>query len=493
MTQWHRRLIIFLAKILGVIMIVIMVSLFLYYQLIFKKDNLIRYVPTDSLLYGTFNLNNQIKDNKFIQANYPQISSSLQNIDFNLLNNLVAYNAAIALVPDKINSQNTISYLFLFNLKEDNDNLQPYLDLIAKANWSSYLLVNNPLKRKILALSNSESVINQVKAINLQQQPSLLSKLDVVANLNKFDLSYWGKIYINVKIANEFYNNQDNLPVQLLLSHWQSNKLGQLYSGLKIQDNKILMESSDFNVLQSCQTDLSSLPNDWQAFINLNKADLQYQQLFQRLQQDNSVSYQLLAKNKTYLEGLYNFDINKLISEYFKNTTSLIILPQDKFIFSSEADNSDLAQQEILQLTHIIKEYLKINQPQIKAKELPDGSIITQIIKNPADLKPEILELVDVNNVKIGEISYFRLHDIELAYYQSKNMIYLANSKEKLAQYLKTNISNNVILCKNEANFREEVEIRGNDILNFFDYKLFNHLSWQNYSKNGNKFRLILE
>ena len=227
MTIWQKRLILFFIKFFGVIIIISIIALFLYYHLYFKKDNLIKYVPKEAVFYSAFRLNEETASQPLLAKMINQLKQdyNLPDFDLNNLNHFVSYNSALAIIPKDNSADLEFDYLLVFNLKPHIIDLEPKLNLFEQTDLKYELLTNSVLEKNVLIVSNSQEMIEQVKKINRQEAPSLVGQLNVLINLKKFELDYLAKSYLNIDWFNHNLSQINDLPLKLLIVSAEANNL----------------------------------------------------------------------------------------------------------------------------------------------------------------------------------------------------------------------------------------------------------------------------
>ncbi|MCX6743421.1 MAG: hypothetical protein NT116_04260 [Candidatus Parcubacteria bacterium] len=244
MILWHKRLIIFLLKVFGVILLIIAVALFFYYQYFFKKDNLIKYVPQNAVFYSTFRLNNEVKENQFVKNFIMQTDPVLAEINLNDLNYMVAYNAALALIP-KENDNFNFDYLLIFNLNNKPINIDQEFNFISKYQLKYFLQTNQTLEKNILIISNSDEILNKVRSITAYKEESLAKNVDILLGLNKITIDHNARIYFDFSTLPARLNKINDLPLKLAINSLTSDKNNQLFLSAKLLSDQIIISSPE--------------------------------------------------------------------------------------------------------------------------------------------------------------------------------------------------------------------------------------------------------
>jgi len=460
MTIWHKRLILFLAKFAGVIIIIFVIALFLYYHFYFKKDNLLKYVPRDAAIYGVFRLNEQIKEKESVKNLLSQFKSdfSLPEFDFGLLNNFVSYNSAIALFPELKNGELAFNYLLIFNLKESSRLPDYYFESLENHNLDYKILKIKALERDILLVSNSAMVLEKALKTASLENPSLADKFETVINLEKLSLEYDGKFYVDLSIFAEFWPTIENEKARLLLFSLIQPAPEPLFLGLKLNQDNLIIESQ-FKNPPLTEPLITSLPADVLASFNLINGRQRAIELSGQLNQADFLFLKQIKENKEEFEILYGFSFEQDILPLFSEQTQIILMLENKFLIASSFGQIEEPAEKLAQIEQIIKGYLAVKYPIEQKKQLPDYTYINQIVKNPKipDFTPQ-----KFNDFSFKELSF---QDQEFAYFFAEQTLFLSNSSEKIKELIKNENSfslNYASSCFNEklANFGQELFIK---------------------------------
>jgi len=470
MSIWQKRVLIFLLKFFGVILIIAVIALFLYYNFYFKKDSLLKYAPKNSLAFASFRINNSFLQNQAVLSLTNQLQEKFKiNIDLNILNPLVGYNAAIAVIPN-----NNYDYLLILNLKTGVKDISEIENHLLKNNLYYEHLIHDRIERNILIVSNSLEVIKQVKKINVQEAPSLADRVEVVLSLQSIPINYQGKIFIDLQALKEAVNQTNNVNLKLLLANFQQK---ELYLNIKDSDNKIIVKSFKHDTNKNKQIISEKLPADYVVNLILNHTNLNYENYLEKLSKidknyTNSVNQQI-----KFYEQLYKFDLQTDILDLLKQQAQFIVMQDNKWlILANLANNNDITA-KIKQIEYIIKEHLAYNNPIEVEKQLPDKTYIRQIIKQSNKLDFEIQDIKGLN------LNYLRKNGEEYAYFIIDDVLYLANNRQILINMLNDNqtvsladISN----CYSELpNFSQNLFVNNQNLTDnwlfkpYFDHLLF--------------------
>jgi len=475
MTIWQKRLLIFLCKAFGVIILLIIIALFLYYNYFFKKENLIKYIPQDAVIYSTFKLNNDLNDNQLILDLIDQlkIDYNLPKIDYKILNQFIGYNSAFALLPNFVltdpvgeNDNISLDYLFVFDIKEHKQEaLDSYMEFLDNHTWQGQVLKINALEKNILIVSNSQQVLDKVKKIVFQQESALGDNINVVLNLNKIKLGNIGKIYINFEGLVEKLDKITDPRFKLAIASFETENISELYFGVKSENNQLLLKPIEANFDNTTtKLLLDKIPADFAINTNFINGEDKILNIMNLLQETDPLYWQKISKNFDYYQGMLNFNLEKDILSLFKQKSQIVIDKDNNYIISLEIGHEANFTEKINKLEEILVEFLAINNPQEKSKQLVDYSYITQFTKDR--------ETIVRNSEEIANISLISLESngLEFSYYINENQLILGNSRKILYNL----ISDKDLLelyyqkCYKDANFSQNIAIKGDYISNIW-------------------------
>jgi len=491
MILWHKRLIIFLAKIFGVILLIIAVALFFYYQYYFKKDNLIKYVPQNAIFYSTFRLNDEIKENQFVKNLISQIDPSLADINLNNLNNMVAYNAAAAIIPRE-NDDINFDYLLIFNLNNKPINIEQDFNFISRYQLKYLLQTNQTLEKNILIISNSNEIINKIRDITAYKEESLAKKVNIVLGLNKITIDHNARIYFDFATLPDRLNKIHDLPLKLAMFSLISDTNKQIFLGAKFLNNQILIKSPESvgEENKSSENFISQVPKDTIFSLTFNQGDQSWLNINEKIKDFDLNTFLTLEKNLAYWQNMYKFNLRSDIFPLLAEQSQLIITKDKKYILILETEVKDISK-----LEESIKLFLASNNPVEEGKSLPDYTTITKIVRKPEDYNFAIR--------KINDLDLHYLNDtFEFGYYFQDNKLVLANSITKLEDLLnKTNLLNINELSNCAMNFDnnlDKIYINNEFLSNFSPEmanlgKLFKNIEFTGNLKENGKFWLCLE
>ncbi|MBD3359118.1 MAG: hypothetical protein GF365_00195 [Candidatus Buchananbacteria bacterium] len=473
-----------MAKFLGVIMIITVIALFLYYYLYFKKDNLIKYVPKQAVFYSTFHLNEEILKQPLIAdfVNQLQNDYNLPNFDLNTLNQFVAYNSALAIVPRQESADLQFDYLLVFNLKPQVIDLDNKLKLIEQSGLNYAVFNNSVLEKNILIISNSNQLIEQVKKINRQEASSLLADLNVLLNLKKFDLDYLAKSYLNIEWFNNNLTKIPDLPVKLMIASLNADNLNDIYLGWQIIDNKLVLESQNLKNSTNQQFLLDKVPDNFLYSFSFYQANQQFTDILELLSVIDPLVGQRIENNKNYLANIYNFDWQQDVLALFADQAQIIVDQDNNWILGLNLVEINDREAKILKLEQIIKQYIAYNNPIEREKMLPDYTYITQIIKNPDNLEFQQEKIFN------SSLKTIKQANLEFAYYINDQQLFLANSSQIIKNYL---LNQNVQIINehcsvNKPDFKQNLLVKTNYLSQYWPYfKYFKYLKLNENVDNG--------
>lgn len=492
MTLWHQRLIIFLSKILAVMIGIILLILVLYYNFYFKKDNLIKYVPQRAILYQTMHLDKELLRIPLAQKLQQELALpiNLNDLDLSILNPLANYNFSWALIPDQ-QADWQYDYLLIFNLKETNGRLQPYSQIIDQIHWHQAIITNQVLDRKILAVSNSEKLIGEIQEISRQEKPALADNIDVVLNLAKFKIGYLGNLYFDFSYFTKNLNKVTDSRIKLFLSSSAGNSLKEIFAGIKLNGDRLVLETNESSQTQDKQTLLiENVPADFMVNFCFEDLSANLNKILQNLSSVNPAANMQITKNREYLEGLVNFSFNQDIAPFLSNQGQLIITKGNKYILALKVDKLDNLETRLNKIEEIARQYLATTNPKEKMKLLPDKTYITQVVKDIDDWQffEEQIGQLKLRSIKNGEQ--------EWAYVVREKVLILANSKEILKQLINNNdlvdIGDNYL--GNSTNFSQNIVVKGEYLEQFWPiFKVINTIIINDNLGSNNEIRLTLD
>lgn len=481
MTLWHQRLIIFLSKIFGAILLILLFCLFLYYDYYFKKDVFLKYTPQNTLFYASFNLNNKDLNNspifnnfiREIEQDYNFITLPLEN-----LNPYINYNAALAVIPEQDNS---LAYLIMYNLNDKK--LDNYLSRLDKNNWHYIILKNQVLERNILVISNSQNVLATVKLTALKEKPSLSQKISTVLDLKSFDHDCLGKIYINSKAVLVKLNQDSSNQLKFLSFVLKDNLNDDLYLGLKTIDQKIIIASKEINSEEENTNLGNDFASDNLAILGLDQSQQVLTQVLNNLKQYDLAQFNSFNQNLNYWQKLYNFDWQNDLLPFLNGRTTLILKPDNKVLVILKPIQAINAEQ-LDKLKQVIINYLATKNPVESEKIMPDFSKITQIIRQPNQY---IFEKISVKNVDLYDLNSAGQ---EICLAQMDNYIILANNKQILQEFVSQEDLENVLINIGSANFSQNLYL-SDQIIEQLKIPITKRFQFS--QTENNRFLLILE
>ncbi|MCX6744056.1 MAG: hypothetical protein NTX82_00845 [Candidatus Parcubacteria bacterium] len=495
MNLWHQRLIIFIAKVLAVILGWVFIGYFLYYNLYFKQDALIKYVPKDAIAYAAFRITPELEQTQLLAGMKAQFFN-----DFNLpeagweqLNQLTGNNFSLAVIPNNHAESLTFSYLLLFDFGARKNIDEQYLEFTKKKGWSYYVFTNQTKSRKIVAITSTEDLLNKVKQVAAQNEPSLAQDVGVVLNLKKFvPKEFWARVYCDLDYLASQTPKISDWQIKLALAAIKSNNSGPLFLGMKNLDNKIVAQNNLNPLsLQEVTATLEKLPSNLEYSLSFSDLPNKWKTITNWLQNNDAAYYAQLLKNKEYLEGVYNFSWENELLPALSRQIQIIKTTDNQILLSAKVPDNDLTKLAA-KIESIIKNYLATNSPVIKPKKMPDYTYINQVLRDTSNL--DFIE----DQVAGLKIKLLDSNGQEYAYILSNNSIILANSR----QIINDNLQNDQILKYWQAtgniydfgsNFSQNTYLSGPYLQSYIS--LFSNIKYLlvNEDKSSGAFRLILE
>jgi hypothetical protein len=493
MNLWHQRLIIFFAEVLAVILGLIFIGYLLYYNIYFKTDSLIKYVPKEAVLYSTFRLTPELQQNPLVAKILSQLTATynLPIISPNFLNQLVGNNLSIALVP-QLGNNSQLDALLLVDLGLRPQNINQYLQFVKEHNWQSYVISNQTKSKNILAITSSVELLEQVKQTESKQKPALSQNIDAVFNLKKFSPeNFFGKVFV----AKEFFKSipfSIKQPQYGLLLSILDDKYGQqVFAGLTAQGNNIYIQNNPNKTIEKNSASLAEIwPNSIAYSLTFTDLPATWQSVLDNLKQTDLQYYSALIKNKEYLESLYNFNWTHDLLSLIGNQTQIFVTNDKKYLLAT-ALNGDEISDQTGQIEKLIKTFIANNYPVAKLRQLPDKTFITSIVRDTASLEfkeDEVLGLKIKSIYKGNQEFIYILAGNHLILANSRDIIInLLNTDQKIINWENTGIINNV------ANFSEEAWINLSNMN--IDNRIRQTIRYIDVLENIsiNEFRLILE
>jgi hypothetical protein len=490
MNLWHQKLLILGAKAVGVLIGLLFLGYLIYYNLYFKTDSLIRYVPKEAVVYATFRITPELGENEIINKISRQIASANSaDLDFTAFNQLVGNNLSLALVPEANNSQ--LNILVLLDLGMGNDKADTFRQLAQNANWQSRLFANQFKSKNILAISDSTALLDEVASVNAKQKPALSQKIDAVLNLKKYaPQNFFGKIYIDGSFISEQAELIKPAQFKLLVKALDAENSQAIFGGIILQPNKLIMQNSNPS---SGNSSLTADSNNWPPnvaynFVVSNLAD-RWHEYKEISKQRNSQDFALISDKLEYLQGLYNFNWEQDILPLLSDKAQIISGPNNEYLIAATIKDGNLDSQTA-NIERLIKTYIANQYPITQTKQMPDNTYITQVVR---DKNQYVFNEDMILGLKIQSIW---VNNQEFIYIISENRLIIANSREIIINLLnseqKISVWENSGILGNMANFSDYVYFNLSNSNIFINNPFFDKINlWRNYS-SGN-FMLILE
>lgn len=488
MNTWRQNIVILLAKVAGVLIGLLFLGYLVYYNLYFTSDALIKYVPKEAVVYTTFRLTPDLEKQELIgkikeklQADY-----GLQIVDFSALNQLVGNNFSLAIIP----AEDKLNYLALLDFGLDNDQADKYLQTVQSNNLLARLFVNKLKSKKVLAISDSAQVLDDVQAVFNKQKPALSQKIEVVFNLKKFEPeNFSGKAYLDAAYFAEQYSQTDNLSQKLIIAAFANKNLKQIFTGFKFADQQLLISSNEQDNFTENPDQIDIWPADISYALTFTDFSAKMQAGLDSLKQNDLTLYNTLLANKDYLAKLYNFSWENDIMPLLTDQAQIIVTKDNKYLLATTIEPEEVSVQTE-KIEKLIKTYIATRYPIEKTKQLPDGTSIRIISR---DLEEIQFNEDQVMGVKIKLLNF---NNQEFVYILANNHLILANSRQIITELLnndqKIQAWQNSGKINNFTNFSENAYLNLENQSKLPDYlKIFKTLHFE--QNLDNKFRLILE
>ena len=493
MNLWHQRVIIFCAKLFGVICGLAFLGYFLYYNLYFKTDSLIKYVPKEAVFYATFRITPELQKNPLVNKILSQLTATY-NLPINSsdsLNQIVGNNLSLALVPQSGNNSR-LDMLLLVDLGLRPQKVTQYLQLASEHNWQSYIFSNQTRTKNILALASSPALLEQVQQVAFKQKPALSQKIEVVFNLKKFSpADFFGKIFIDKEFFQAISSSINQPQDKLLLSMITNNYGQQVFAGLSAQGNNIYIQSNPVKTIQENSASLNrNWPNNIAYFLIFTDLPAKWQSVLENLKQTDPQSYSALINNKEYLASLYNFNWDKDLLPLLGKQVQIFVANDKKYLLATTL-NGDKISDQTGQIEKLIKTYIANTYPIEKPRQLPDNTFITSIVRdiNSLNFKEDEILGLKIKSINAG--------DQDFVYILANNHLILANSRDIIINLLNTdqkiNIWKTTGIINNLTNFSEEAWLNVSNLN--LDNRIKQVFKSIDILENihTNEFRLILE
>ena len=463
MTTWHKRLLIFISKILAGLIIFGIIGLLLFYNYYYKQDRLIKLVPKEAAIYISLRLNSEILVNTLADKAIRDLG--LQGSDLNELNSLTSYNAALAAIPKP--GEFGFDYLVILDLKPGVQGLEKYYARFKENNLNYEILTKSPYESNLLVISNSVKLIEQVKKIRLQEEPSLAEKVSAMINLKSLSSNYQGKIYLDSQsLINNLAQNKD-FKLNLILAAIKAKNPQELYLGLKLDNNKLMVETKEASKNEDLNKPLlEKLPLSTGLSLNFSQADQEFEEVLNALSGLDPAYYTQISQNIAQSEKIYNYNFKTDLLNLFSGQTQFILNNDNTWILALQLPQNQDNFAEITKIEQILQEYIAYNNPLEKEKMMPDYTYIRQLVKDRENINWQ------TENVSNFSLKYLEYNNNQFAYYiNDENTLILANNKENLSNLINnTNIVANATFSQcNLANLDESIIFNSNLIQDLFN------------------------
>lgn len=398
-----------------IVLILFIIAGFLYYNFYFKKDSLIKYVPKEAVLYSTLRINGEIKENQLAQNLFLTINSEyhLPEMDPMILNPYIGYNFALAIIPKESNFYE-YNYLVLLDLRE-----RPDENILKEKGLYWHYFKNQYFDTDVMAISNSPIIIEKVVAVRNQEWPALASRIGVTINLNQLKINKLGKVFIDIEALRKHFNELGDLKLKTLFASLGNTNVDELYLSIDFKDNTIIFSNSESTEQASLL--LTRIPSNFIASLSTNNLQDHLTQILNVIYQLDPAYYKQILKNMEYSQGILNLDWQNDIFPLFRGESQLIVYPEQKYLLALKLNNSIDITQKLAKLEEVMGTYNLLNEPRQKEKQLPDGTHITQIIRDTSFAFEEVV----IGDRKLRTLDK---NGVEFGYFYNDNLLILANS-----------------------------------------------------------------
>jgi len=416
----------------GSFILIVLITTFLiprYLQPKEKTDNLIEFVPAETIIYSHFYFNQETPlKKKIIEALFNDLPNWLELKEIELKEDILSnlnQELALAFIPDeKLN----LKPLLIIKLKADKATLQGLTS-------SNYFFIPKQSLLFIIDQKVKEGMFN------LDPQKNLLIPIHKFDSNNYFSVEnqHFNQTFINL---DWFKNNQLNLGQKILTNFLNKNGLKKLLLKTDILNDQLLI-----NII----TSPSLLPEE-----NSNRLT-------------NPLIDNLPNTILLYLRGNTDQDLNNLIKQFIISQNYRDIGSMLLTLFSDSQEELLINLEENKKLTYLlistsqpesakkveniklaISQYLTSNLPKEKEKILPDKTKVVELIAEPERF--EFQKLILNNNQSDGSArlitNLYSLSvpeiNLEIVLGIYKDKLILGNSK-KIFENLTSNINNNQI------------------------------------------------
>lgn len=493
MNKWHQQLVILGAKIFAVLCGLLFVGFILYYNVYFKQDSLIKYVPKEAVAYATF----RIKPESQVIPAFQKITNQLEafnlpEIRFDLLTHYAGNNFSLAVLPP-IKGSNQYQFLILNDLGYSKDIDPEYLNAWHDQGWQTHVFTNKSKSKKILALASSTWLLEQTKKTATKQVSALSENINLVMKFRTFSPDkFFGKLYLDRDYISSQLGNHNTSGNKLLSALLNNRGQEILIGGIKLEQGRISLQTDpEITDFQTIGQEINDLPEQTEYSFTFNDIASAWSTVSSWLQKNEPSYYEQLSKNKEYLEDLYDIDLNQQILPMINQSVQVILRPDNKFLISAKLAETQ-ATDQVEQIEKLLKTYLATSYPVAKQKQLPDYTEITQIVRDIEQV--QIIE-DQLAGLKIKLLNY---NNQEFSYILSGNSIILANDRDIIIDSLKNdqlitnwqktgNIFNYMANNSDNMYINKQVLAKINANLGFLSYL------WIAEDKSLDKIWLILE
>jgi len=446
LTKKHRIFFAVSAIILAALIFVLVV----YFNYYFKKDNLAKYFPYNTVVYANLKISDSLLQNPQLKKvyQYYETELNLQRIDWDLLNKLNSRNLSFGIVPSLDEGVYQFNFVGIADVgsKERLDSFSSYL---AEKNWFSYAIANKTLPQNLIAFSNSEKVIKLIADIDYQKTISFSNRVGALMKLNSISDDYDGRLYINFNYFDKNISALPFLQLKMLALNAKAKRINDLCLGIKATDKQIIVETPKNNLVKL------EIPDSfgW-AVINLFDLASEFNANLPLLAEANPQEYYYLSLKLKDWQGIYKFDINQDILPLLSGQSQIIMADPKTFVLSVTLDPKADPKAVSQKVESIAREYLAVLRAKTISRTLPDHSEVLELVKDNS-FSPFLTENTGVNEIKYLKDSQ---SNFEFAYYLSGNKLFISNSLAKIKENISIDLKGSDALLLDLSQYQPIIE-----------------------------------
>ncbi len=397
-----------------VLFIIVFLSVFLlYFWNKNKQDDIIKFVPLDSVLYATAR-NSIFGKSKIIDLPFSNFVNDFSKADFLngndlslILNNSKRFSIALFSVEG-----NELAYAYIFEF----------------ANKDAFKPLNGfEISKNIFVFSENKKVFEKMKEVTANNIFSLASQVDL-----KFIESNLFSFYFN-PFNLKFYLSEKNIILDnIFLKMIDENMYFGLNKKSDHYDFRLKTSSGNYEISKTkAITAISFLPENFRVYIG----GLNFYYLFDQLKKIEPNISESFGQTKNDLGLIYKNDLSSWVLDFFRHDFDLLIFePTNNSVFGFEyvLASGDFNQIDEENLKSLIKIFLAQKYPKESEYTLPDGTKVTEFLVDVDKWQWQIDKLE--NNLEISYLLVPEL-DSEVAYAIKDDVLFLASSVKLLNNY----------------------------------------------------------